>query len=138
MGTDVRKLAADGYPASNIYACDLRQDFIDCGHELYQDVSTCKIHFFASDIFKMPTTPDVSQDPESTGEVARFGQLAGRVTHCYTGAVFHLFDEYTQYVLATRIAGLVKHASGTIIFGRHGGSKEAGLLDDLVFPFVSF
>ena len=135
MGTDVRKLAADGYPASNTYACDLRQEFIDCGHALYQDSTTCKIHFFTSDIFKMPVTAsDSSVNLGTPGAVARLEQLAGRVTHCYIGAVFHLFDEHTQYVLATRIAGLVKHAPGTIIFGRHEGREEAGMIENPQFP----
>ena len=34
MGTDVRKLVADGYPGANVLGCDLRRAFIDSGYTL--------------------------------------------------------------------------------------------------------
>ncbi|GBE84469.1 hypothetical protein SCP_0604480 [Sparassis crispa] len=54
MGSDVRKLAYDSYPVANILGCDLRQEYIDTSHKLYQDVLTSPIHFFTSNIFDVP------------------------------------------------------------------------------------
>lgn len=131
MGTDVRRLVADGYPPSNVLGCDLRQEFINYGHQLYDDKDTSPIHFFASDIFDVPYP--ASEGKVSTTDVSsvtHLAQLHDSVTHFYTGALFHLFDEPTQYALALRVALLVKRQPGTIIFGRHQGLPEAGMIDD--------
>ncbi|EKM53219.1 uncharacterized protein PHACADRAFT_210914 [Phanerochaete carnosa HHB-10118-sp] len=133
MGTDVRKLVHDGYPASNVMGCDLRQEFIEHGYELYQDREQCAIHFFASDIFDVPYPFPADQAPAGpldTGKVTEMKQLYGKVDHFYTGALFHLFDESTQYALALRVAQLIKRSAGTIVFGRHQGLEEEGYIND--------
>jgi len=132
MGTDVRKLVSDGYPASNVLGCDLRQGFIDAGYSLFQDKETCKIHFFTSDIFEVPatisTTPALLSDLSSITDLR---QLEGSIDHFYAGALFHLFDEPTQYAIAIRIAGtLLKRKEGSVIFGRHQGLHEEGMIAD--------
>lgn len=129
MGTDVRKLAADGYPASRIAACDLRPIFIELGHKLYADAAPCRIRFFTSDVLALP--PDAAPAPALPLEqVTDLPQLARRVRHLYTGALFHLFDEPTQRALARRLALLVRRAPGSAIFGRHQGLRAAGYIDD--------
>lgn len=132
MGTDVRKLVWDGYPANNVMGCDLRQEFIDYGYKLYQDKDSCAIHFFPSDIFDVPYPFPADQAPTSVdvANVKDLSQLHGAVTHCYTGALFHLFDEPTQYALALRVATLLKRVPGAVVFGRHQGLPEAGMIDD--------
>ncbi|KIP09354.1 hypothetical protein PHLGIDRAFT_12017 [Phlebiopsis gigantea 11061_1 CR5-6] len=133
MGTDVRKLVYDGYPASNVVGCDLRSEFIDFGHILYRDKGSCSIHFFAYDIFDVPYPVPTDVIPAADipiSALTTLSQLYGSVTHFYTGALFHLFDEPTQYALALRIATLLKRAPGAVIFGRHQGLQEPGLLDD--------
>lgn len=131
MGTDVRKLAYDGYPASQILGCDLRREYIDAGYKLYRDADSCPIHFFTSDIFTVPLS---FSPPRSEGvnisEVTELAQLQGAVTHIYTGALFHLFDEQTQYAIALRIAALLRREPGAGVFGRHSGLEEAGMIDD--------
>ncbi|KAL6303743.1 hypothetical protein BKA93DRAFT_817900 [Sparassis latifolia] len=114
MGSDVRKLAYDGYPVTNILECDLRQEYIDTGHKLYQDVLTSPIHFFTSNIFDVPV----------------FFTATSTVTHIYTGALFHLFDEATQNAIALGLAVLLKRERGAIIFGRHCGLVKEGMIDD--------
>ncbi|KAI0320795.1 hypothetical protein OF83DRAFT_1162217 [Amylostereum chailletii] len=135
MGTDVRKLTSDGFPASQILACDLRSEFLALGHKLYADVATCSIHFFPADIFTIPISASASVIAEVSSEIAitqstNIADLIGRVTFIYTGALFHLWDESTQRALALRLARLLKRVPGAIIFGRHQGLPEAGLIDD--------
>ncbi|CCM03426.1 uncharacterized protein FIBRA_05557 [Fibroporia radiculosa] len=133
MGTDVRKLVQDGYPASHILGCDLRQDFIDLGFKLYSDGETCPIHFFTSDIFNCPVEFEFGRDPSAITPGARItelAQLTGSLTHIYVGALFHLFDESTQYAIALRLASLLKRRSGAVIFGRHRGLEQEGMIDD--------
>ena len=150
MGTDVRKLVADGYPGSNVIGCDLRQEFLDYGYKFYQDKDTCPIHFFASDVFDVPypfpadkLPPPPSSSPPSSvvddvSSVEALSQLHGSVTHFYTGALFHLFDESTQYAIALRVATLLKRVPGAVVFGRHQGNEEAGMLPDHMARWVLF
>ena len=134
----MRKLVSDGYPAQNILGCDLRHEFIDFGHELYKDAQTCGIHFLAGNIFDLETTAAQADATQELSKVDNLRQLVGRVTHFYSGAVFHLFDEEKQYQMAIRVAKLVKHTPGTIIFGRHQGLKEEGMLPSEEYPLVEF
>lgn len=134
MGTDVRKLVADGYPAANVMGCDLRQEFIEYGYKLFGDKGRCAIHFFASDVFDVPypypAAAEAPAAPLDLTQIRDLRQLRGQVDHFYTGALFHLFDEPTQYALALRVAQLVKRTPGTVIFGRHQGLEEEGYIND--------
>ncbi|KDQ57217.1 hypothetical protein JAAARDRAFT_131509 [Jaapia argillacea MUCL 33604] len=128
MGTDVRKLALDGYPARNILGCDLREEYITLGYKLFQDRKKSEIRFLAADIFDVPLTHKPSNaDPTSATQLA---QLQGSLTHVYTGALFHLFDEATQYAIAARVGVLLKREKGAVVFGRHQGLEDAGMIDD--------
>ncbi|GJJ14392.1 hypothetical protein Clacol_008656 [Clathrus columnatus] len=130
VGSDVRKLALDGYPPSNIIGCDLRSTYIDLGHELYQDSSeTCRIRFITGDMFDIPLNT-VEVEYREVSEITTLVQLIGRVKYLYVGAVFHLFDENTQLAIAQRLARLVSREEGVVIFGRHQGSEIPTLLHD--------
>ncbi|TFY62294.1 hypothetical protein EVJ58_g3953 [Rhodofomes roseus] len=131
VGTDVRKLALDGYPAASILGCDLRQEYIDLGHKLYRDQESSEVRFFTSDIFHvLPSFTQPSVGAERGVKVTSLSQLRSSVTHIYIGAVFHLFDEATQYAIALRLAALLKRERGAIIFGRHRGLEQEGMIDD--------
>ena len=127
VGTDARKLVADGYPARNVFACDLRQEFLDYGKRLYNDASTCNINFLTANAFDIPLpqasggSTEVEFDPDNVKEVS---QLRGRVTHLYTGLFFHLFLEEVQEDLALRLGSLMKRESGSILYGRQMGAEE--------------
>lgn len=134
MGSDVRKLALDGYPASSIIGCDIRPQYITLGHQLFGDSSeACLIRFITGDIFEL----NLEEKEEGKGrnlilsDVTNLIQLKSRVRYLYVGAVFHLFDEKTQLAIARRVARLVSRESGVIIFGRHQGLEDAGrILND--------
>jgi len=156
VGTDIRKLVLDGYKAANVAACDLRSTFIDIGRDreygLFRDADNCEITFFAADILDLDLSrPDaVNLNVKSTlhetaaavlNAGATFGleNLKGCLTHIYTGALFHLFDEETQYAIALRVATLLdlkRSGDGANsktdcgIFGRHQGKEDAGVIND--------
>ena len=137
VGSEVRKIVADGYPVSNVLGADLRQEFIDLGYKLYGPSQD--IHFFTSDIFEVPFpyTRGTPLDETPLSRVSTLSQLRGRITHFYTGALFHLFDESTQYALALRVAGLLIREPGAVIFGRHQGLHQAGMIDDHLGRYAS-
>jgi len=135
----LQKLVLDGYTASNVAGCDLRRTFIDIGFDkVFKDADTCAITFFTADLFDL--SPDRSPSPgilSSMKDVRVLEELKGQLTHVYAGALFHLFDEETQYAIALRMALLLKVPSEggrasqpLVIFGRHQGKEEAGVLDD--------
>lgn len=130
MGTDVRKLVYDGYPATSVLGCDLRQDYIDLGYKLYGDKETSQIYFFTSDIFDLPPSFNNAVVHGNDAKITTLSQLLDSLTHVYTGALFHLFDESTQYAIALRLAALLKREPGAIIFGRHQGLAQEGMIDD--------
>ncbi|KZT57779.1 hypothetical protein CALCODRAFT_482938 [Calocera cornea HHB12733] len=136
MGTDLRNLVRDGYPAQKLIGCDLRDNYIKAGYELYRDEATCGIKFLTGDMFDIvPGSP--AQGTEETrsgaldlGKVKQLNDLRGQLSFIYTGALFHLFDEPTQRAIALRLCTLWKRAPGGVIFGRHQGRKEEGLIPD--------
>ena len=149
VGTDVRKLVADGYPGRNVLGTDLRQEFLDIGYKLYQDSpSSNPIRFFTSDIFDVPSPLSLPPLPSTTkelpplspqqqplillSEISNLTQLRGRINHFYLGALFHLFNESTQYEIALRVASLLdlSRKEGVVVFGRHQGLEVAGIIDD--------
>lgn len=131
MGCDVRKLVWDGYPGSKVLGTDLLQDYLDLGHKFFKDAEITPIRFVSADVLSLPLSFEKPEAPIlSTSEVTDLVQLRGSVTHVYTGAVFHLFDEPTQYEFALRLAMLSTRQSGAVIFGRHQGLNEAGMIPD--------
>ncbi|KZV63373.1 hypothetical protein PENSPDRAFT_657361 [Peniophora sp. CONT] len=135
MGTDVRKAVFDGYPAAQIVGCDLLSDFIALGHKLYADGDGHPIRFIQGDVFALdlpsPTqTVTSTHTTSSLSEFSSLNDLLGRVAAIYTGALFHLFDESTQLAMALRLALLIRKDKPSIIFGRHQGLPQAGLIDD--------
>ncbi|KZP26751.1 hypothetical protein FIBSPDRAFT_819000 [Athelia psychrophila] len=132
MGTDVRKLVRDGYPESHVLGCDLRLEYITSGYNLFEDKDSCKIRFFTADMFDIPVNAAAGSPDIPLAEISRLSDLANRVTHLYAGALYHLFDEATQYIMAIGMARLTKRNSGTVIFGRHQGMEPEGVIDDVL------
>ncbi|KAG2055204.1 hypothetical protein BDR06DRAFT_1046346, partial [Suillus hirtellus] len=52
FGTDARKAAADGFPAKNIIASDLSNEFLQLSHELFKTTpASCPGCFLPGDVF---------------------------------------------------------------------------------------
>lgn len=130
VGTDARKLVVDGYPAQNVFACDLHQEFLDHGDQLYAgDARTHGIRFMAADVLELPHSSGNAADVP-LAEVKELSQLRGKVLHLYAGNFFHLFDEKTQYDVALRLATLTRREPGMILYGRQIGARKAQALDN--------
>jgi hypothetical protein len=143
VGTDVRKLALDGYDPKHIIGVDLRLSFIQLGHKLYSDKETCPIRFIVADIFDLDPKSYLSSSATTTethiplAQVTSLTQLASRMKHIYTGALFHLFNESTQFGLALRLISLLDldfdrkdSPARAVIFGRHQGASVENKIDD--------
>ncbi|ORY10664.1 hypothetical protein BCR34DRAFT_566521 [Clohesyomyces aquaticus] len=111
FGQEIRQLVADGAPSRNLYGCDLREEFIGLGFELFRDADKLQATFLTADVF----------DPNSS-----LNGIRGQVDMIYTGSFFHLFDYDTQVQVSKVVASLLRPVSGAMISGRQVGSVNAG------------
>lgn len=128
VGTDLRKAVFDGFPPERAIGVDLLPAFIELGHKLWGDQETSSIKFIAGDLFQLPETPSSRSEPFQLSSVSQFGDLVGRVKYLFTGSVFHLFNEGDQIRMARKVAGLIIRKPGSIIFGRHSGAEQKGVV----------
>jgi SAM-dependent methyltransferase len=111
FGQEIRQLVLDGAPSANTYGSDLWDGYITLGYELFQDRDSLHTTFIAADAFD-DSSPLV--------------QLAGQMDIIYTGQFFHLFNLEHQEKLALRVVQLLAPKPGSLIVGRHSGSKVPG------------
>jgi hypothetical protein len=81
--------------------------------------SSCPAQFIFGDIFSPSFLSLSPNDVNDTG--SSLNHLKGRLTSIYCGALFHLFNEEAQEVLARKLATLWKRdvRGKGIIFGKH-------------------
>lgn len=112
--------AYDGAPTSNLYGSDLKPEFMELGYDLFLDRASMQAHFIAADIFAATSPLD---------------QLDGTVDIIQASSFFHLFGRDEQLQAGAKVMKLLKHVSGSMIFGRQmgrpggagtGGSKSGG------------
>ncbi|MCJ1306706.1 hypothetical protein MMC25_000349 [Agyrium rufum] len=108
---DLRKLAYDGCPGENLYACDLRPDFIDLGFDLFRDKDSLKAHFMTGNVFE---------------EGGALGELEGTIDVLYAASFFHLFNYEEEVAVAKRVVKLLKPVKGSVLFGRQRGNIKPG------------
>ncbi|KAI0314886.1 hypothetical protein OF83DRAFT_1134644 [Amylostereum chailletii] len=101
MGTDVLKLASDGFPAERIRALDL-----------YSDPPT------VTDACDTRTLL-LSEDP--------FHELYGNCIAVSAFNLFHLFSWDEQDALVFKIAAFLSRRPRSIVFGSHLGKREKGI-----------
>ncbi|MCJ1445224.1 MAG: hypothetical protein MMC23_005729 [Stictis urceolatum] len=115
FGQDLRQLAADGIPSSQLVGLDIEKPLMDLGYDLFLDQDTLESKFHVLDLFK-----------GASGEQAEVWQgleeLGADVVHC--SAFFHLFPLPEQIVVAKNVARLVR--KGGVIVGRQSGSVKPG------------
>ncbi|KZW01776.1 hypothetical protein EXIGLDRAFT_602645 [Exidia glandulosa HHB12029] len=140
VGTDVRKLVADGWPGHHAFATDLHTDYWDFGHKLFRDKDRCQVRFLGGDFF----ADDVLRidEPLNTWtlynllfwpqtRLANLNDLKGQLRALFSCSFFHLFDLPTQQTLADRVALMLSKKPGSIAFGSHlscGPGREPGEL----------
>lgn len=107
VGQDVRKLIADGAPAYNIFGTELKPEFIELGFELFRDRKTLENNF---------TTGDFLSSEKAGLQEKSFDLI-------YAGSFIHLFEWDLQVKALINAVSLLKHKSGSTIFGRQTGRK---------------
>ncbi|KAH7913908.1 hypothetical protein BJ138DRAFT_1144995 [Hygrophoropsis aurantiaca] len=142
FGIDVRNVAAEGFPASNIVACDLNRKFWDLGHELFKSTpESFPAHFVEGDVFdpsiltaSLPASVHSKTSSVKLSDLTSLNPLHGRVSVVHAQAFFHLFDEEKQLQLARSVAGLLSPEPGSVILGAHAGLREGkGMLSGVFF-----
>ncbi|KAG7093982.1 hypothetical protein E1B28_007612 [Marasmius oreades] len=132
MGTDVRKLAADGVPFQNIIATDLRAEYWDLGHELFKSSPTSfPVPFVSADVLGPSLISDVeSLLAETTTPASEANTLDyhRNISVIHLSCLFHLFDEETQPRLIERLVALLSSRPGSMIFGQEVGLERTGKL----------
>ncbi|KAJ7020884.1 hypothetical protein C8F04DRAFT_1142489 [Mycena alexandri] len=137
-GTDIRKVARDGFPVGNLLASDILADFWDTGHELFRSTpKTFPVVFLPGDAldpeFLEPSAPlaapmrvpDGGSPPPLTS-LTCLTPLRGRVSVIHISAVLHLFSEDHQLHAVRSLAGLLSPLPGSIILGWHLGRRVKG------------
>ncbi|KAJ7076680.1 hypothetical protein B0H15DRAFT_790325 [Mycena belliarum] len=132
FGNDVRKISSDGFPAQNIIATDLRQEFWELGHELFRSThASFPATFIAGDAFDpdflSPQAPLAEMPDLHT--LKSLNPLHGRLSAIHCASFFHLFSEAQQLDLAKKLAGLLSPHAGSTIFGNHGAYPEKKIIE---------
>lgn len=142
FGTDLRKVAADGFPAHSLIAIDLRREFWDLGHKLFRSTEeTFPAAFLHGDIFDDAVMREgeiqyrIEPHDDATGmnrpsiskPLSSLVALEGRIDFIYTSNLFHLLTEAQQLSIARKLASLLSPARGSMIFGAHMGRPQKGL-----------
>ncbi|KAF9476809.1 FAD/NAD(P)-binding domain-containing protein [Pholiota conissans] len=131
VGNDVRKAISDGYPKESVIATDLRHEFWDLGHKLFKSTRETSVPFICGDVFSdaiLDTTDTMTfGPPASLLSVQSLTPLKGHVSAIHAAALFHLFDEQHQELLAHRLASLLSREPGSVIFGSHIGRPIKGI-----------
>ncbi|KAG9317904.1 hypothetical protein JVU11DRAFT_2134 [Chiua virens] len=134
FGVDARKVVADGFPLRNVVTSDLKTEFFDMGHALFNTTpATYPINFVAGDAFDPhilkivpPSDERPSTEKPDLTTLTSLNPLAGRCAVIYASKFFHLFSEENQLHLAKALAGLLSAQPGSMICGEHSGSAQKG------------
>ncbi|KAF8824857.1 hypothetical protein HHX47_DHR7000536 [Lentinula edodes] len=139
FGNDLRKAIEDGFPAQNVIASDLRPDFWNFGHELFNtNPTTFPVTFIPGNVLSssfISTQPPLlshESPPNFIPSVSlqsllqptpkSLDPLRGHLSAIHTSAFFHLFKKDEQLLIAKKLASLLSPVPGSIIFGSHRGA----------------
>ncbi|KAG6373879.1 hypothetical protein JVT61DRAFT_6032 [Boletus reticuloceps] len=101
FGVDSRKAVADDFPLKNVVTTDLREEFFDMGHALFNTTpATYPINFVPGDVFSpnmLQVVPPFDKPPATEkpqlSTLTSLSPLAGRCAVIYAANFFHLFSE---------------------------------------------
>ena len=117
FGQDIRCLVADGVPSENLFAADLRLEFLELGYELFKDKGTLKTQFLEGDIF------DVNE--EGGKELRR---LNGEIDIIHAASFLHLFTWDEQVKAGIQMVQFLKPTTmNALILGRQTASTNPGV-----------
>jgi hypothetical protein len=100
----------------------------EVGHKLFRSTTeSFPVPFVSGDVFQL--TEGIHEAPvlgrPDLASLDSLLPLKGQVSVLFAGYFFHLFDEERCKDLARRLATLLSHEPGSIIFGLNLGSPEA-------------
>ncbi|KIK79942.1 hypothetical protein PAXRUDRAFT_833842 [Paxillus rubicundulus Ve08.2h10] len=138
LGTDIRKVVVDGFPANRVIGSDLHPEFGGLGHKLFGTTpDTFPGHFIpgdATDLAMLSVVPAFETAPDSPepdlSSLTSLNPLHGRASAIHASNFFHLFSEAKQVHLARAFAGLLSPKAGSIICGGSFGLQEKGVKKD--------
>ncbi|KAG1835394.1 hypothetical protein DFJ58DRAFT_908610 [Suillus subalutaceus] len=142
FGVDARKAAADGFPAKNIIASDINNEFLELSHELFRTTPTSYAAcLLPGDVFD-PAFLSIAARPNDVSSalaidlssLKSLNPLHGRISAINVARFFHLFTEDKQLHLARALAGLLSAQPGSVICGFHIGSPEKGMAATVLGP----
>ncbi|MCJ1369098.1 hypothetical protein MMC20_000306 [Loxospora ochrophaea] len=113
FGQDLRKLVYDGVASERLIGLDIRNDFLELGYELFLDRATFTGKFIAANVFDHSVDSPV-QSIQSQMDVV------------HAASFLHLFGWDEQIQACRGLSQLLKNEPGTMILGRHIGSRESG------------
>lgn len=119
VGQVIRQLSFDGVNSERLFGMDLQPEFLELGHELFQDREKSEATFVPGNIF----------DEDDEG----LKSLDGKMDIVQASSFFHLFDWDGQVKAAKRIVKFFKpDIKNGLIFGRMVGSQEATIKEGLI------
>ncbi|KAG6330112.1 hypothetical protein ID866_8978 [Astraeus odoratus] len=136
------RVAADGFPARNIVAFDLKKEFLQLSHVLFRSTEeTYPGHFVAGDVLD-PAILDVAPParrsiqeppPPDLSTLTSLNPLRGHCSVINASAFFSCFSEELQLRVARAIGGLLSPVPGSIICGYQPGAVTKG---KYIYPFL--
>lgn len=117
LGQDLRSLAHDGVPASQLYGADLIGDFIELGYDLFRDRERLAEATFFDGV-------NVFDEERLKSLRTKDGK---RFDVVYLGSFLHLFDYDGQVKAVENILKyLLSEDDDALVLGRQAGSHNPG------------
>ncbi|KAJ5591913.1 uncharacterized protein N7459_002282 [Penicillium hispanicum] len=117
FGQEIRHLADQGIPGTQLMGCDIEAAFFDLGYQLFRDRDSLGATFASGDFLS-----EKCLDPST--EVSQ--RLAGKVDIVFASSLFHLWKYESQLRAATNLVRLCRDKPGVMLVGRQLGSLLAG------------
>ncbi|KAG6327578.1 hypothetical protein ID866_11511 [Astraeus odoratus] len=141
LSTESRRVAADGFPACNIVAFDLKKEFLQLSHVLFRSTKeTYPGHFIAGDALDPaildvapPARGSIQEPPPDLSTLTSLNPLRGHCSVINASAFFSCFSEELQLRVARAVGGLLSPVPGSIICGYQPGAITKG---KYIYPFL--
>ena len=113
IAQELRFLASEGVPSTQLLGADLDPSFFDLGYNLFCDRET-----FKADLMRANILDDL--------EKSDIGKYEGKISFIFVGAFLHLFSWENQIVALSHIIHLLRPESGVMVLGRQVGNINPG------------
>ena len=116
FGQELRFLAHDGIPSTQLYGFDLETRFIEFGYQLFRDRDRSHATFVAGNVLASSASP----------EGAELSKLEGKMDIVFASSFMHVFDWDQMILAARRLVSLTRPQAGSMIVGKQMGNVVAG------------